>query len=102
MWIHEHNMRVHLIVMCIVVIGGLLFRVSAGDWLSIILAASLVLVTEILNTCVEQLCNLITKERHPAVALIKDLAAAAVLIAALAAAFVGAIVFIPEIVRLWS
>jgi diacylglycerol kinase (ATP) len=87
----ERNMRVHLT----------LFAVALGlsIWLgldlvaiSLILAvSSVVMVSEIINTCVEKAMNIIAPEYHPLAALIKDLAAGAVLIASGFALAVGII-----------
>jgi len=59
------------------------------------LAIALVLVVEALNTAVEQACNAITRNYNPAIKAAKDVAAGAVLIAAITAAIIGASVFIP-------
>lgn len=94
----EHNARVHLAAALAVILTGLLLNISRHDWGLLILAIALVWITEALNTAVEVVCNLITTERHPLVKKAKDVAAAAVLLSALAAAVVGLLVFVPYIV----
>jgi hypothetical protein len=58
----------------------------------IVFAIALVWMAELFNTAIEKTADLISKEKHPQIKLIKDVAAAAVLIAAIAAAVVGCIV----------
>ena len=57
----------------------------------------LVWVTEILNTCLEKLADFITLEQHPHIKYIKDLAAGAVLVAAIIAVVTGLLIFIPKV-----
>jgi diacylglycerol kinase len=61
-----------------------------------VIVIGLVWVTEILNTCIEKAMDVITIEHHPQIKIIKDLAAGAVLIAALVAVIVGSFIFIPK------
>ena len=55
-----------------------------------------VLSAELMNTAVEELCNVVEKERHAGIKLVKDLSAAAVLVSSMAATAVGLIIFIPR------
>jgi diacylglycerol kinase len=55
---------------------------------------------ELLNTAIEKICNLITKDIHPVIKVIKDIAAAAVLIVALGRFICGIIIFLPKILEL--
>jgi diacylglycerol kinase (ATP) len=64
------------------------------------MAMGFVWVTEILNTCIERIMDFISTEQDPKIGVIKDLAAAAVLFAALTAVVAGAIIFIPKIIAL--
>ena len=57
-------------------------------------------IPETLNTAIEFLTDLASPEFHPIAGQVKDLAAAAVLIAALGAAVVGVIVFLPLVLQL--
>lgn len=60
----------------------------------------LVLVLEMMNTALEYVCNLVTENYHPAVKVIKDLAAGAVLISAVGSVVIAFIIFLPKIVAL--
>lgn len=94
---HERNMRLHLAAAVAATAAGIWFGVSMAEWLWIILAIALVLMAEALNTAVEQTCNAVSREFHPAIKAAKDVAAGAVLISALAAVLIGAFVFVPHL-----
>jgi len=57
----------------------------------------LVWVTELINTCLEKMMDFVSKERHPDIKFIKDVSAAAVLVAAITSVAVGCFIFIPKI-----
>ena len=95
----QHNAWVHLIATMVVVISGCMFNVSRVDWCMLCLACTSVWVAETLNTAVEYLADLITCDIHPLIRNAKDVAAGAVLIAAIGATIIGLFVFGPY---LWS
>lgn len=95
--IREHNARIHVVATILVIIVARVLEVSATEWAILAVVTGLVWVAEILNTCVERLADHITKERHPEIGIIKDLAAGAVLVAAIAAVIVGSFIFIPKL-----
>lgn len=97
---HEPNMRLHLGAAFVVTAAGIWLGLSMTDWQWIILAIALVLMTEALNTAVEQTCNAVSREFHPAIKAAKDVAAGAVLISAGAAALIGAFVFVPHVMAM--
>jgi diacylglycerol kinase (ATP) len=91
----QRNFQVHVIVALSVTFLGLWLRVSKIDWLFIILSVALVWTLEIINTAIEVLVDFVSPEFHPIAGKIKDIAAGAVLISAIAAAVLGSIIFIP-------
>lgn len=95
---NEPNMRIHLGSAGLAVAGGIWLRIDAGDWRWLIVAMAMVLAAEALNTAVEQACNAVSRGHHPAIKAAKDVAAGAVLIAAIAAALIGASVFAPRLI----
>ena len=76
------------------------FRVQAWEWCLLTLAIGLVLMAEIFNTGIESLARGPGSRRHPRLRDALDMASAAVLVAALAAAIVGLIVFVPRLTAL--
>ncbi|MFY0592478.1 diacylglycerol kinase family protein [Roseivirga sp.] len=93
----EHNFRIHLFAALIVILGGFYFNISNTDWSLIVLAISLVFITELLNTAIEKLVDLKEPNFNPKAGSIKDIAAGAVLIAAISSAVIGGLVFWPYI-----
>lgn len=92
----ERNMHIHLIFVAAVVICGFVFHISKTEWLACIGCFGLVLAAEMMNTAIETIVNLVSPERHPLAGKAKDIAAGAVLIAAIASAIVGLIIFVPK------
>lgn len=93
----EHNARIHLVATVAVIIAAIVVRISMTQAVALTIVIALVWITEILNTCIERMADLITLEQNPQIKFIKDIAAAAVLIAAIAAVVTGLLIFIPKI-----
>ena len=97
----EPNARIHCIVTVLVIAAGFLFRISATEWLAVAFAIGLVISAEAFNTAIERLADVVQPEQDERIRDVKDLAAAAVLLCALAAAAVGLIIFLPKIFALF-
>ncbi len=95
----EHNARVHLAITFLVIILGVFFGLSVTEWVVIVLTIGFVLVTEILNTAIEDIADFISPQRDVRIKRIKDLGAAAVLLSAVTAVVIGGIIFLP---KLWE
>ncbi|MFZ5940195.1 MAG: diacylglycerol kinase family protein [Bacteroidota bacterium] len=96
----EPNALIHLLAAAVVVTAGLLFRVSAVEWLALSFAIGFVFVTEILNSSMERLADLYSTQKDERIRKIKDLAAAGVLVSAVTAVIIGLLVFIPHLLAL--
>ncbi len=96
----QPNAWIHLIATLAVVITAKLLNVSRAEWLALILAIGLVWTAEALNTAVEFLADEVSQEHRDRIGHAKDAGAAAVLLASLAAAIVGLIVFVPHLMAL--
>ncbi len=96
----QHNAWIHAAATVTVATAGFFFGLSAAEWCAIVLAIAAVWTAEALNTALELLADVATREFHPLVERAKDVAAGAVLITATAAMLVGALVFWPH-VRGW-
>lgn len=90
-------MRFHVTAAVGVVIAGAAFRLPLTQWAALVFAITLVLLAETLNTAVEAVLDIIHPDQHPLVGVVKDLAAGAVLVAALGATVIAAFVFVPEV-----
>ena len=94
----ERNMRKHLVSAILVVLAGLIFRVSATEWLFLLMAVFLVIALEIVNSAIENVVDLASKYHFSMLAKnAKDMAAGAVLVVSCYALITGMIVFIPKI-----
>lgn len=93
----EHNFKIHIAIAFLVIVAGVLLNISKFEWLIIVLTISLVIICEIINTAIEKLADFISPQWDDKIKVIKDLAAAAVLISATAAFLVGLIIFVPKI-----
>jgi diacylglycerol kinase (ATP) len=89
----ERNMRIHITAVFYVSAYGVIAKLEPWAWCAVILCFGLVLSLETLNAALERLGDEISKENRPLIGAAKDMAAGAVLIAAVMAAAVAAIVF---------
>ena len=92
----EMNMRIHLFIAVLVVIFGLVFKISNIEWLVCVLCFALVMTAEMLNTAIEAVVDLVSPEKHELARKAKDVAAGAVLLSAFFAAIAGLLIFIPK------
>lgn len=92
--LNERNMRIHLVILTLVIYFSILFGLTEGEWLALVLVSGIVLICEMLNTAVEALVNLETASYHNVARVAKDVAAGAVLFAAIIAVVVGCILFL--------
>jgi diacylglycerol kinase (ATP) len=96
----QHNARIHVLALLGAVVLGLWLKLSIQEWSLILLASALVMGFEALNSALEYLCDRVEPARDPLIGKAKDVAASAVLIAALAAAAIGALIFLPKLLAL--
>ena len=93
----EKSIKVQLFIGIIMTILGFIVNLSTTEWIIQILTIALILSIEGLNTAIEEIADFIHPEHHTKIGLIKDLAAGAVFIFAIAAAIVGCIIYFPKI-----
>ncbi len=96
----EHNARIHLVAACLVVAAGFYFDVSRNEWLALVFAIGFVFSLELLNSAIENIADFISPEKHEQIKRIKDLAAGAVLFAAITAVMIGLLIFVPKLIEL--
>lgn len=94
---YEPNMKLHVLAAAAVVFLGWFFEIKNPEWCWIILAIGLVWMTEIFNTALEKLTDLVSPEYNELAGKAKDLAAGAVLMAAFTAVVIGSLIFWPYI-----
>ena len=91
----EQNLSFHLIAAMAVIIAGIVLGITRTEWIMVVMCIGTVIAAELFNTAFEKLVGLVSPERHPVAGQVKDIAAGAVLICAVAAAIIGLIIFIP-------
>ena len=95
----QRNAWIHSLVATLVILVGLWLRISAQDWAILVLTIARVFTAEFINTAIEAVVDLASPAHHPLAKVGKDVGAAAVLIAALAAILVGLLILGPP---LWA
>jgi diacylglycerol kinase (ATP) len=95
----QANAWIHTTIAVAVFVLGLWLHLPARDWAIIILTSTVVFVAEFLNTAIEAVVDLASPEIHPLAKIGKDVGAAAVLVAALAAILIGLLILGPP---LWT
>lgn len=93
----QPNFIFHLIAALLVLAASWYFDLSKGEWLAVLICIGLVMVTELLNTAIEVLVDWLSPEFNVKAGLVKDIAAGAVLVAALVALVVAFVIFVPKI-----
>ena len=97
-WRSQPNLRLHAYAGTAVVAAGILCRLSTVEWLWITLAVGLVVFAELMNTAIEQSVDLVVGLRpDPLARQVKDIAAGCVLVAAVLAAIIGGLTFLPHV-----
>jgi hypothetical protein len=93
-------MIIHVMAAICAVAMGFCLDISFGEWIAVILAIAIVTGAEALNTAIEILSDRACGDYDEQIKLVKDVAAAGVLITAIAAAIVGGVIFLPKIISL--
>jgi len=92
----QTNARIHLFATVLVVAAGFVFRISRGEWVPLAFSIGIVWIAEAVNTAIEALADRITRENDDAIRRAKDVAAGAVLLAAITAAIIGLLILGPH------
>lgn len=95
-FLREHNAWLHFVATIAVFILAALVGVTKTELLALIFAIGFVWVAEMFNTCIERVMDFVSVKQDAEIKFIKDLAAGAVLTAAITALIVGLVVFIPK------
>ena len=93
------NFRIHAFLAVLALILSYILQIAICEWIWIIAAISLVLIVELINTAIETLVDLVSPEFNLKAGLIKDISAAAVLMAAIFAFIVGCFILLPKLIH---
>ncbi|WP_461448963.1 diacylglycerol kinase family protein [Mucilaginibacter sp.] len=92
------NFRIHLFAAVLAIVLGFVLNITAPEWLWICLSIAIVLLTELTNTGIETLTDLVSPDYNEKAGHVKDICAGAVVVAATFALITGLIIFLPKII----
>ncbi len=95
----QSNAWIHTLASVMVILFGIWLEIDKNDWIFILIAVAFVWTAEFLNTALEVVVDLATKEHHPLAKVSKDVGAAAVLIAALTSVVIGLLILGPPLLE---
>ena len=93
-------MKIHIMAMIIVIALGIFMKLNKIEWCIITIAIVMVISAELFNTAIETVVDMVSPQKNPQAKLVKDIAAAAVLVLAIGAAVIGIIIIGPKIVTI--
>lgn len=99
---NERNMKIHLTVLCMVLLAGMILKISRGEWVVCVILFALVLAGELFNTAIEAVVDMVMPEENRLAKQAKDAAAGAVLVLAAGAAVIGVLIFVPAMLEFLS
>lgn len=94
---NEANMRIHLVLAAIAILFAFVFEFSFTEWGILIMTIALVFAAEAFNTAIEVLTDMVSPDYHPKAKIVKDVAAAAVLITAFMAVIIAMLLYLPKL-----
>jgi diacylglycerol kinase (ATP) len=97
---NEHNSRIHFLAAIVAIAIGLILKINPYEWSLLIIVIGIVFLTELLNTALETLADIVDPEWNEQIRKAKDYAAAAVLVSAIISVVAGGLIFIPKILDL--
>jgi diacylglycerol kinase len=96
----QRNVKLHCVITLLVILVGVLLRISLDQWTELAVVVGLVFQTELTNTALEAIVDRVSPEYHTLSKVAKDCSAAAVLVTAIAAVIAGVLIFLPHILAL--
>lgn len=94
--INEHNMIIIILAIIVTTIAGLYYNIDKYEWLFVIFVFGAVMATEMINTAIEAVVDLITLKFHPLAKIAKDTVSSATLIFCIVALIGAIIIFVPK------
>lgn len=94
----QRNLKIQLVIAVIVIVASIYFKVNITEAMFLTFATMLVIITEVINTAIEEVVNLCTDKFHPIAKIAKDVSAGAVVLSALNAVIIAIFVFYSKII----
>jgi diacylglycerol kinase len=95
----ERNLKIQVAIAALVVAAAFYFNVTTIEWCILLMSSGIVISLELINSSIENLVDLVTREQLPLAAKIKDISAGAVLVFSIVALVAGILIFGPYIVK---
>lgn len=99
-FVNEKNLKIQLLIGIIVVLFGLLLKISLIEWGIVVTIIFMVFFSEIVNTAIENVVDMITIEYSEKAKIAKDISAGGVTLVAITSVIIGLIIFLPKILKI--
>ena len=96
----ERNMKIHIFIMILVIIAGIILKINKSEWIICIILFAIVIGSELFNTSIETIVDMVMPEKNEKAKIAKDVGAGAVLVVAIGAAIIGLVIFVPRILNI--
>ena len=96
----ERNMKIHIFIMILVIIAGIILKINKSEWIICIILFAIVIGSELFNTSIETIVDMVMPEINEKAKIAKDVSAGAVLVVAIGAAIIGLVIFVPRILNI--
>lgn len=96
----ERNMKIHIFIMILVIIAGIILKINKSEWIICIILFAIVIGSELFNTSIETIVDMVMSEKNEKAKIAKDVSAGAVLVVAIGAAIIGLVIFVPRILNI--
>ena len=96
----ERNMKIHIFIMILVIIAGIILKIDKLEWIICITLFAIVIGSELFNTSIETIVDMVMPEKNKKAKIAKDVSAGAVLVVAIGAAIIGLVIFVPRILNI--
>jgi diacylglycerol kinase (ATP) len=98
---YNRNLKIHFSTALVVIFASIFFHITVFEKEILGVMILLVILSEMINTSIEEMVNLITTEHRKEAGIAKDVAAGMVLVAAMGSVIIGIFIFVPYILRLF-
>lgn len=98
---NNQNIKIHIVVAVLVLIAGFLLKLDRSEFFDVCVLIVLVISSEMINTSIEEVINLLVNEHRIEAKVAKDVSAGMVLLVSVFAAVVGLFIFLPHIISLF-
>lgn len=96
----ERNMKIHIFIMILVIIAGIILKINKSEWIICIILFAIVIGSELFNTSIETIVDMVMPEKNEKAKIAKDVSAGAVLVVAIGATIIGLVIFVPRILNI--